>query len=295
MKCNGQKGCERRHREEAVCRSADSPTPSLFAPLTPPPSAGVTAPALPKDPGTEIFPADLETSLITAAPSDNEEQLIYQFEGGYLDRLWDTHSLPLPIDTGLLPQLNYPLSAASSEMEGLIPELSSISEHSEDCTCQIRLLKLPSIMQSTARASQPDDAYRTTSDVISKLQDILTCKKCQRSLADLICIVSILQETGKSWERLLEAEAFSTVKVTVGGHEVAVSDHTHLQRILVTDLASQAEALLDSIQITAGEVVSQQSEAHFLDQVNVAYLNTVDGHLRDLLRQVKSAMEVPSG
>ncbi|KAK2027480.1 hypothetical protein LX32DRAFT_694776 [Colletotrichum zoysiae] len=133
-----------------------------------------------------------------------------------------------------------------------------------------------------------------TSDVVSKLEDIMLCNTFQRSLADLVCIVSIFQETGKSWERLLQAEAFSTVKVSIGGREVAVSDHSCLQHILVTDLASQAEALLDSIRTSVGELVSRQSDPQFLDQVNVAYLNTVDDHLRNLLHRVKSAM-VPSG
>ncbi|KAI1289072.1 hypothetical protein F5Y03DRAFT_64188 [Xylaria venustula] len=92
-----------------------------------------------------------------------------------------------------------------------------------------------------------DTIFNVTKEMIKSCQDLIECKSCGVSCADLLLMMTILQETSGCFEDIAKSDLDSAaVKVSFGDYKIT-SENAQFRAILVTDLVQRANIVLTSI------------------------------------------------
>jgi hypothetical protein len=162
-----------------------------------------------------------------------------------------------------------------------------------ECLCRARLALLSPKIHRAAQEKRLDEVFKVTGDIIKNAKSILDCTNCQVSWPDLICILSVFQQTNICWEHITKMDFFGSIKVSVGMYEVPLADNAELRRMLIVDLIKQATFLLESLHSLGQNLSLLQQEHGRLTQINLSYLQAVVENFKSVFQSVLSSVDAP--
>ncbi|KAK4178431.1 hypothetical protein QBC36DRAFT_104966 [Triangularia setosa] len=163
---------------------------------------------------------------------------------------------------------------------------------SPKCACREGLAVLVPRLKSAIQEKQLDEAIKVTGDVMRSCQDIVDCTACQLTCTDLICMMSVFQQTDSCFDHISRAEVDGSIKLNFGGHEISIND-PNLRAMLVMDLVQHATMVLDAISTKGQTMLRALGTPSLLARANIGYLETVIGDFRKLLRTVADQANSP--
>lgn len=141
---------------------------------------------------------------------------------------------------------------------------------------------------------QLDKMFKVTGDVIRSCQES-TCCGCYVGPVDLVCIMTVFEQTAVCFDYIAKSGFDGTVKVGIGSYSVSLTDDASLKRMLVLDLVNQANELLDSVNALAQNMFVAQSEPGTkrmgrspacLNQLNLDYVREATASFKKLFRLI---------
>ncbi|KAI2463312.1 hypothetical protein F4781DRAFT_126968 [Annulohypoxylon bovei var. microspora] len=160
----------------------------------------------------------------------------------------------------------------------------------EPCFCRAGPVLLGPKIRRAMQSKRFDELLKVTGDAIKSCQRMIDCGNCQLSSPDLICAITVFQETSACFKQITKPDSSSVVKLIVGGYEVAVTDRNKLRSVLVMDLVKQANCLLDSLSNLGENMFLTRPAPDRLAQVHLDYLRALIQDFRDTLRLVTDSM-----
>lgn len=136
--------------------------------------------------------------------------------------------------------------------------------------------------------------FKVTGDVIRSCLEATRCG-CHVGLVDLVCIMTVFEQTAACFDFIAKSGFDGTVKVGIGNYYVSLTDDVSLKCVLVSDLVKQANALLDSLNNLAHDMVVSRREPGFkamsrspvcLNQLNLNYLREATASFKKLFRLI---------
>lgn len=178
---------------------------------------------------------------------------------------------------------------------------------SKQCDCRSDIVKhvhrLDCITSSHDERSRVDNMFQVTGQVIAGCYSAINCTCCYISPVDLVQILSVFQQTAYCLKQISQSglshgdEAFT---IGVGDYQVCLKDAVAVQNILVLDLVTQAERLLDAAASKAVELSQIPLRAEHramrrspicLDQLNLDYVKQVTTKFKQLFQLIREAFE----
>jgi hypothetical protein len=138
---------------------------------------------------------------------------------------------------------------------------------------------IPGVNQAM-QVKQLNEVPKRMPRVVDGFQAIIQCTMYDTTCVDLICIMSVLQQTGTGFEYIAKADQ--------GGG--AIND-PKLGTILVTSLIYQASSVLDAISGKRRHILKTFCTPPPVATANINHLDTVIGDFRNLLRKVVDAAD----
>ncbi|KAK4682466.1 hypothetical protein QC764_0019440 [Podospora pseudoanserina] len=163
---------------------------------------------------------------------------------------------------------------------------------SPNCACREGLAALVPRLKSAIREKQLDEVIKVTGDVMRGCQEIVDCAACQLTCTDLICMMSVFQQTDSCFDHISRAELDGSIKLNFGGQEILIND-PNLRAMLVMDLVQHATMVLDAISTKGQTMLRALGTPSLLARANIGYLETVIGDFRKLLRTVADQANSP--
>ncbi|KAI0881678.1 uncharacterized protein GGS22DRAFT_171588 [Annulohypoxylon maeteangense] len=161
---------------------------------------------------------------------------------------------------------------------------------SEQCLCRTGPVLIGPKIRRALQTKRFDELLKVTGDAITSCQTMIDCRHCQLSSPDLICAITIFQETSVCFKQITKPDSSSVVKLIVGGYEISVTDRDKLRSVLVMDLVKQANSLLDSMSNMGENLFLNQPTPDQLAQVHFEYLRALIQDFRDTLRFVTDSL-----
>ncbi|KAI1462851.1 hypothetical protein F4805DRAFT_472067 [Annulohypoxylon moriforme] len=213
--------------------------------------------------------------LVRSLTENSLPQTLLQATPAYLTSIQatDAHSLPpSPAD------LQYPTM------------MNSFSTSTEPCLCRTGPVLIGPKIRRALQTKRFDELLKVTGDAIKSCQTMIDCGHCQLSSPDLICAITIFQETSVCFKQITKPDSSSVVKLIVGGYEVSVTDRDKLRSVLIMDLVKQANSLLDSMSNIGENMFLNRPSPDRLAQVHFNYLRELTQDFRDTLRFVTDSL-----
>jgi hypothetical protein len=160
-------------------------------------------------------------------------------------------------------------------------QLSSLPQ----CQCRESLVTLVPGVNQAMQEKQLDKVFKRMQGVIDGFQDIIRCTECNITCVDLICIMSVFQQTGTGFQYIAEADRSGAINMNFGGHEVPIND-PKLRAMLVTSLIYQATSVLDAISAKGQHMLQMFSTPPPIARANINHLDTVIADFRNLLHKM---------
>jgi len=141
---------------------------------------------------------------------------------------------------------------------------------------------------------QLDKMFKVTGDVIKSCQESTSCG-CYIGPVDLVCIMTVFEQTAFCFDFIAKSGFNGTVNVGIGSYSVSLTDDASLKRMLVLDLVNQANELLDSINALAQKMFVAQNELRTkymgrspacLNQLNLNYVQEATASFKKLFRLI---------
>lgn len=141
---------------------------------------------------------------------------------------------------------------------------------------------------------QLDKMFKVTGDVIQSCQESTRCG-CYVGPVDLVCIMTVFEQTAACFDYIAKSGFDGTVKVGIGSYCVSLADDASLKRMLVLDLVKQANELLDSLGALAQNMFIVQNgpgtkrmgrSPACLNQLNLDYVREAIASFRKLFRLI---------
>lgn len=135
-----------------------------------------------------------------------------------------------------------------------------------------------------------DKIFKVTGDVISSCQHSTQCG-CSLGLVDLVCIMTVFEQTALCFDYIAKSGFDGTVKVALGNYCVSLTDDASLKKTLVLDLVRQADELLDAVGRRAQDLLAAIEDPQVkcvgrsprcLNQLNLNYVQTASASFRRL-------------
>lgn len=211
-----------------------------------------------------------------------------------------------------LPQTQNLREATPSNLAfpGSVQRLSQNHEGhgpSKQCDCRSDIVKhvhrLDCITSSHDEKSRVDNMFQVTGQVIAGCYSAINCTCCYISPVDLVQILSVFQQTAYCLKQISQSglshddEAFT---IGVGDYQVCLKDAAAAKNILVLDLVTQAERLLDAAVSKTVELSQIPLRAEHramrrspicLDQLNLDYVKQVTTKFKQLFQLIREAFE----
>lgn len=130
--------------------------------------------------------------------------------------------------------------------------------------------------------------------VIRSFQDSTRCG-CYLGHVDLVCIMTVFEQTAAFFDYIAKSGFDGTVKVGIGYYCMSLTDDASLKRILVLELVKQANELLDSVSTLAQNMCVPQNEPGVktmgrspacLNQLNLNYVREAIASFKKLFRLI---------
>ncbi|KAI0972113.1 hypothetical protein F4678DRAFT_68862 [Xylaria arbuscula] len=236
---------------------------------------------------------------------------LYGFDGSALEPLstdptFESLGQPYLSDWDILPRLNSGQRIANGVLDTIPSQDRPIlatdavnivssnpwpldqSVQSTECRCRVDIMLFPPRATKARKGRRLDTIFNVTAEMIKSCQDLIECESCDVGCADLLLMMTILQETSGCFEDIAKFDLDSaTVKVSFGDYEVT-SENVQFRAILVTDLVQRANVVLASISYKLRRKVEEMDcdATSDLARANIAYLETTIHHFRSVLRCV---------
>ena len=143
-----------------------------------------------------------------------------------------------------------------------------------------------------------DEVLKVTEDVIQSCQAIVTCIQCKIAPVDIVSILSVFQQTAWCFNHIVNSSVDGTIKLNMGGYKVNLMGDILFKRLLIVNLVTQANAMLDSLtRLGQGQVLSPQTQTRIhrspgcLNQLNMSYLQEVVNSFKGFFRLITDASE----
>lgn len=145
-----------------------------------------------------------------------------------------------------------------------------------------------------------DTMLKVTEDVIVSCQTTTNCKRCKIGPVDLVCIVTVFQQTATCFDHIAKSSLDGNMKVGVGAYEVSLIDDITFKRMLVVNLVKQASSLLDSLNALGQNLfLSQRGQTQglmnrspaCLNQLNLNYVREVTGNFKTFFRLITNVFD----
>lgn len=210
-----------------------------------------------------------------------------------------TTSTPLYFEASNHTYTTSPAAAYSSTSAGATTNATSVSPSSlspsqlfssPDCACRGGLAVLVPRLKGAVQDKHLDEVVKVTREVLKGCQDIIDCTGCRITCTDLICMMSVFQQTDMCFDYISRAELDGSMKLTFGGCEIHIDD-PNLRAMLVMDLVQQANMVLDTISTKGQTMLRALGSPSLLARANIGYLETVIGDFRKLLRSVADLVD----
>ncbi|KAJ5726116.1 uncharacterized protein N7483_007473 [Penicillium malachiteum] len=167
----------------------------------------------------------------------------------------------------------------------------------KNCQCRLNMMmnipKLDCAIQEIPKP-QLDKMFKVTGDVIRSCQESTRCG-CYVGPVDLVCIMTVFEQTAACFDYIAKSGFDGTVKVGIGNYCVSMIDDASLKRMLVLDLVKQANELLDSVSEIAQNMLVAQNEPGVkrmgrspacLNQLNMDYVRQAIDSFKKLFRLI---------
>lgn len=215
----------------------------------------------------------------------------------------DLHRENLLEDPICIPE-NYDQSPNTLALPDLV-SLPSVSSHENTSACQCRMdliahvPLLEDIMQEKPKP-RLDAMLKVTEDVTASCQSAINCKRCKIGPVDLVCIVTVFQQTAACFDHIAKSSLDGSMKVGVGSYEVSLTDDITFKRMLVMNHIKQANTLLDSMNIFCQNLCLSQDglprnvmnrSPACLNQLNLNYVREVTTNFRTFFRLITDVFE----
>ncbi|KAJ5114398.1 hypothetical protein NUU61_000157 [Penicillium alfredii] len=176
------------------------------------------------------------------------------------------------------------------------------SHSAPNCPCRANImLHVPKIESAIQEKPKPrlDDMFKVTGDVIRSCLESTRCG-CRLGPVDLVCIMTVFEQTAVCFDYIAKSGFDGTVKVGIGNYCVSLKDDASLKRTLVLDLVSQANVFLDSLSALAQKMIALQNEPGVkcmgrspacLTQLNFNYLREATASFKRLFRLMTEFFE----
>ncbi|KAJ5408175.1 hypothetical protein N7509_002058 [Penicillium cosmopolitanum] len=230
------------------------------------------------------------------------EQFDWVFPDDNIDTS-DLHRENLLEDPICIPE-NYDQSPNTLALPDLV-SLPSVSSHENTSACQCRMdliahvPLLEDIMQEKPKP-RLDAMLKVTEDVTASCQSAINCKRCKIGPVDLVCIVTVFQQTAACFDHIAKSSLDGSMKVGVGSYEVSLTDDITFKRMLVMNHIKQANTLLDSMNIFCQNLCLSQDglprnvmnrSPACLNQLNLNYVREVTTNFRTFFRLITDVFE----
>ncbi|KAB8212596.1 hypothetical protein BDV34DRAFT_184256 [Aspergillus parasiticus] len=333
VKCNGQQSCERCTSRGLHCTYTPSPNTQdingsgnvgaeIITVTSPPNSQTPCAPSIPMptsqttpDPMPVSLPGDLfplpgcSAGAVQSVPTENalEHWREETFNHGLEQFDWvfpeadvglEPSQDPSQSDFNFFPPPPEPIPRTISRASAPLSDPTVISPRpSRNCQCRVNMMhhvpKIECAIQEKPRP-QLDKMFKVTGDVIRSCQESTRCG-CYVGPVDLVCIMSVFEQTAVCFDYIAKSGFDGTVKVGIGNYCVSLNDDASLKRMLVLDLVRQADALLDSVSVLAQNMFVSLNEPSAktlnrspacLNQLNLDYVREATASFKKLFRLI---------
>lgn len=157
------------------------------------------------------------------------------------------------------------------------------------------MLLVPKLEHAIQEKPKPqlDKMFKITGEVIRSCQESTRCG-CYMGPVDLVCIMTVFEQTAACFDYIAKSGFDETVKVGIGNYCVSLDDAS-LKRMLVLDLVKQANKLLDSVSALAQNMFAAQNEPGAkaigrspacLNQLNLDYVREAIASFKKLFRLI---------
>ncbi|KAB8224868.1 hypothetical protein BDV33DRAFT_187854 [Aspergillus novoparasiticus] len=210
---------------------------------------------------------------------------------------------PSQSDFNFFPQSPEPIPRTVSRVSAPLSDPTVISPRpSRNCQCRANLMHhVPKIECAIQEKPKPqlDKMFKVTGDVIRSCQESTRCG-CYVGPVDLVCIMSVFEQTAVCFDYIAKSGFDGTVKVGIGNYCVSLNDDASLKRMLVLDLVRQADALLDSVSVLAQNMFVSLNEPRAktlnrspacLNQLNLDYVREATASFKKLFRLITEYFE----
>ncbi|KAI1441716.1 hypothetical protein F5Y02DRAFT_289927 [Annulohypoxylon stygium] len=167
----------------------------------------------------------------------------------------------------------------------------------EPCQCRTGPVLIVPKIKRALQTKRFDELLKVTGDAIKSCQTMIDCTHYPLSSPDVICAITIFQETSVCFKQITKPDSSSVVKLIVGGYEVSITDRDKLRSVLIMDLVKQANCLLDSLSSLGENLFLNGPSPEPLAQVHFDYLRALIQDFRDTLQFVTDSLweEDPHG
>ncbi|KAE8367278.1 hypothetical protein BDV27DRAFT_76110 [Aspergillus caelatus] len=199
------------------------------------------------------------------------------------------------------PQPPEPAPRTVSRTSAPLSDPTATSAHSQpqsrNCHCRANMMHhIPKIECAIQEKPKPqlDKMFKVAGDVIRSCQESTRCG-CYVGPVDLVCIMSVFEQTAVCFDYIAKSGSDGTVKVGIGNYCVSLTDDASLKRMLVLDLVRQADALLDSVSVLAQNIFVSLNEPSAktmnrspacLNQLNLDYVREATASFKKLFRLI---------
>ncbi|KAJ5570044.1 uncharacterized protein N7459_009474 [Penicillium hispanicum] len=154
------------------------------------------------------------------------------------------------------------------------------------------MLQVPKIECAIQEKPKPqlDRMFKVTGDVVRSCLESTRCG-CYTGPVDLVCIMTVFEQTAVCFDFIAKSGFDGTVKVGIGDYCVSLTDDVSLKCMLVSDLVKQANELLDSLNELAQNMSASRKDPGFkamsrspacLNQLNLNYLREATASFKKL-------------
>ncbi|KAJ1707303.1 hypothetical protein NYO67_10559 [Aspergillus flavus] len=308
VKCNGQRSCERCTSRGLHCTYTPSPnTQDINASgnigaetvtLTSPPNSQSSSAA------QALFSPYRQTNALEHWREETFNQGLEQFDWVFPEADIGPEPSQNPSQSdfnNFFPHPPEPIPRTVSRGSAPLsdpPVISPRSQHqSRNCQCRANMMHhVPKIECAIQEKPKPqlDKMFKVTGDVIRSCQESTRCG-CYVGPVDLVCIMSVFEQTAVCFDYIAKSGFDGTVKVGIGNYCVSLNDDASLKRMLVLDLVRQADTLLDSVSVLAQNMFVSLNEPSAkslnrspacLNQLNLDYVREATASFKKLFRLI---------
>jgi hypothetical protein len=205
----------------------------------------------------------------------------------------------------MLPDINTPPSAISSSRQDFVasnplshinvvdaatttpnnglaqPDINQLSSLPR-CQCRERLAGLIPQVNRAMQGKQFNQVFQGTQQVVDGFQGTVDCRDCNITCTELICIMSMFQQTDSYFDYIARADTWSAMDMSFGGSQVPIND-PKLRAMLVISLIHQATLVLDAIRSKGQHMIQALCPPSALARTNIAYLDSAISDFRTTL------------